>query len=334
MIRFRLPAAVAAMLVAAGLSGPALGAAPDLAASSVGGHVAKLAEVSGVQARYYEAGEGAPLILLHGGRRTVFNSANMWARNIDGLAARFHVFAPDRLGYGMTGAPAGSTFSYAEEVAFVRDFIDTMKLGTVHIVGNSSGAAVALLFGMTHPERTGTLTLVGVGPHTPRAGISKATIMRQACDSIPDPAQSWNCWMKAMTYQGEATFGEGFFEASEYMKSVPEWKAMDARKRAAPPQGFDYWDPHLERIRNQGVPALPMLLVCGRHDRLDWAAGEKTPRLAGCLGFYDTIGARNAKVQLVVYNHAGHFPYREYPARFTNEVANFIDYWSARASAD
>ncbi len=73
----------------------------DLRASSIDGHTAKVTEVDGVPVRYYEAGEGEPVILLHGGRRSVFNSANMWAANISGLAERFHVYAVDRLGYGL-----------------------------------------------------------------------------------------------------------------------------------------------------------------------------------------------------------------------------------------
>ena len=333
MFRQRSAATVISLVMALGaLSATVMAqdaAAPDLARSSVGGHMARLVDVGGIQARYYEAGAGEPLILLHGGRRTVFNSANMWTRNITGLARRYHVFAVDRLGYGMTGAPPGSTFSYQEEVAFLRDFIDTMKLGRVHVAGNSSGAAVALLFGLTHPDRAGTLILVGIGPHTPRADSgSKGAIMREACGNIADPVQSWSCWMEAMTYRHDVTFDTAFFAASEYMKSLPQWTDIEARKAAAPRQGLDYWRPHMARIREEGLPRLPILLVCGKHDSLDWEAGSRVPGLKGCLGFYDIIGARNDRVKLIVYNHAGHFPYREYPDQFNGDVANFIDFWS------
>jgi 2-hydroxy-6-oxonona-2,4-dienedioate hydrolase len=298
--------------------------------SAVDGLKATLSEVNGLRVRYYEAGRGEPLILLHGGRLTVFNSANMWARNVEGLSKDFHVYALDRYGYGMTGAYPDDNFTFEREVEFLRDFVDARKFGRVNLVGNSSGASVALLFALAHPERVSTLTLVGVGPHTPRSR-TKGLIMREACNNIADPQAAWSCWMQAMTYHSDKAFDEAFFAASEYMKSLPEWQAIESRKvKGTPQSGNEYWDPYLARIRNEGVPDLPILLVCGQHDNLDWNAGDRSPQLTGCLSFFATLGAKNDKVKLVAYNAAGHFPYRELPEQFNSDVVNFIRYWKGR----
>jgi len=300
------------------------------APSAVNGLTATLSEVNGLRVRYYEAGRGEPLILLHGGRLTVFNSANMWARNVEGLAKDFHVYALDRYGYGMTGAYPDDNFTFEREVEFLRDFLDAKKFDKVHIAGNSSGAAVALLFSLAYPERVSTLILVAVGPHTPPL-LSKGLIMREACNNIADPQAAWSCWMQAMTYRSDRAFDSSFFDASEYMKSLPEWKAIESRKVTGVPQSGDaYWGPHLTRIRQQGVPDLPILLVCGQHDNLDWDAGEDTPKMKGCLSLFDTLGHRNNKVKLVAYNAAGHFPYRELAEQFNSDVVHFIRYWSNR----
>ena len=245
--------------------------------SAVNGLTATLSEVNGLRVRYYEAGRGEPLILLHGGRLTVFNSANMWARNVEGLSKDFHVYALDRYGYGMTGANPDENFTFEREVEFLRDFVDAKKFDRVHLAGNSSGAAVALLYSIDYPERVSTLTLVGVGPHTPRS-MTKGLIMREACNSIADPQAAWSCWMQAMTFRSDKAFDESFFAASEYMKSLPEWRAIESRKvKGIPQSGNEYWGPHLARIRDAGVPDLPILLVCGQHDNLDWDAGDRTP---------------------------------------------------------
>jgi len=298
--------------------------------STVNGLTATLSEVDGLPVRYYEAGEGEPLILLHGGRLTVFNSANMWARNVAGLSQDFQVVALDRYGYGMTGAYPDDNFTYAREVAFLHEFVDARKFDQVHLAGNSSGAAVSLLFAMAYPERVATLTLVGVGPHTPRA-LTKGLIMREACNNIPDVQDAWSCWMQAMTYRSDKAFDQAFFDASEYMKSLPEWREIESRKvQGTPESGNDYWGPHLKRIADEGVPDVPILLVCGQHDNLDWDAGDRTPQMKGCMSLFNTLGANNDKVKLVAYNQAGHFPYRELPDQFNGDLVSFIRAWSKR----
>ena len=54
--------------------------------------------LGGVRTWYEERGEGAPLVLLHGGMGDVRD----FTANIDALAARFRVFVPERRGYGNT----------------------------------------------------------------------------------------------------------------------------------------------------------------------------------------------------------------------------------------
>lgn len=300
------------------------------APSVVDGLAATLSKVNGLTVRYYEAGEGDALILLHGGRLTVFNSANMWARNVDGLAKDFHVYALDRYGYGMTGAYPDDDFTFEREVEFLRDFLDSKKLDTVHVAGNSSGAALALLFAIAYPDRVSSLTLVAVGPHTP-VPLTKGLIMREACNNIADAQAAWSCWMQAMTYRSDKAFDQSFFDASEYMKNLPEWRAIESRKvQGVPQSGDEYWAPHLARIRDEGVPDLPILLVCGQHDNLDWDAGDRIPQMKGCLSLFNTLGENNDKVKLVAYNQAGHFPYRELAKQFNSDLVNFIRYWNDR----
>ena len=58
----------------------------------------KFADIGGVRTRYLYAGDGPPLLLLHG----VGMSADGFLRIIDPLASRFSVFAPDLLAHGFT----------------------------------------------------------------------------------------------------------------------------------------------------------------------------------------------------------------------------------------
>ena len=55
--------------------------------------------------RYYDAGQGDPIVMIHGGFTAGSSTANVFSRNIPALAKRFRVIAPDRLGCGLTGNP-------------------------------------------------------------------------------------------------------------------------------------------------------------------------------------------------------------------------------------
>ncbi len=65
----------------------------------------KFRNVDGIRTRYYEAGIGEPLVLIHGGSFGSYYSADHWSLNFDGLSKHFHVYAFDKLGQGYTDNP-------------------------------------------------------------------------------------------------------------------------------------------------------------------------------------------------------------------------------------
>src|SRR5260370_22289704 len=73
--------------------------------SEIGGLHSKFVDVNGVKARYYEAGAGEPMVMIHGGFTAGSSTANVFSRNIPELSKHFHVFAVDRLASGMSGNP-------------------------------------------------------------------------------------------------------------------------------------------------------------------------------------------------------------------------------------
>lgn len=298
----------------------------DLRASSIDGHIAKSIDVNGIPTRYYEAGSGEPLILLHGGRRSVFNSANMWAANIAGLAERFHVYAVDRLGYGLSGMREDGDFRYAAEVEFLDGFIEAMGLERVNLAGNSSGGALVLEYGMAHPEKVNTVTVVAVGPQTESFDKPKGDVMREACGAVGGQ-MGWSCWMSAMTHP-EGTFDQAFWEASQHMMSLPSRQTIAEAQLTAPTEEPGFWVNRRADWREDGVHGLPILWACGSHDVLDWAAEEENASLKGCVAFSHTLGTNNSNVKTIIYNQAGHFLYREYPDLFNKDLISFVDYWN------
>ena len=66
---------------------------------------AKYIDIDGINTRYFEAGDGEPMILIHGGQPGMASSSEIWFLNIDELAKKYHVYALDKLGQGYTDNP-------------------------------------------------------------------------------------------------------------------------------------------------------------------------------------------------------------------------------------
>jgi pimeloyl-ACP methyl ester carboxylesterase len=89
----------------------------------------------------YRAGSGEPLLLLHGFTGTWHH----WRPLLGELAARYEVIAPTLAGHdGGKPLPAGTDLNYADSTDLLEEHLDELGLGTVHIVGNSMGGALAL----------------------------------------------------------------------------------------------------------------------------------------------------------------------------------------------
>ena len=63
-------------------------------------------DAGGVRTNVLQAGEGAPVVLVHGSGPGVTAYAN-WRLTVPDLAARFRVIAPDMAGFGRSDKPGG-----------------------------------------------------------------------------------------------------------------------------------------------------------------------------------------------------------------------------------
>jgi 2-hydroxy-6-oxonona-2,4-dienedioate hydrolase len=332
--------AVAALFV---LAVPRVGFAAPNRDGSIDGLKAKFIMVNGVRTRYYDYGQGEPMVLVHGGFTAASSTANVFARNIPGLAKHFHVYALDRLACGMTGNPknVNDLFSYQAQVDFVYDFIKTLKLGRVNLVGHSNGGGIAFFLAVQHPEMVRTLTILAAGPEDPNRGVTKLIAKIAKCPSQKSYA-GLRCRVEALAWL-PTSFSNDYWQADEYMAMLP--KSVKAREiimaRAAREKAMETGSPRVAGVgegydalrqkmwdaARNGALKMPVLLVAGKDDVLDWGAHDATAHLHGELSLYDIIGAKNTRVQMDVINDGGHFMYREHPALFNNDLIHFIEFW-------
>jgi len=118
-------------------------------------HRSEFLSVAGVRTHLLRGGRGEPLLVLH----PEF-AGNEWVPYHDGLAARFQVFAPDHPGLGQSERPEWLE-GIDDVVLHYVDFLDTLKLERVPIVGTSFGGWIAAELAAAYPERVQRLVLVG-----------------------------------------------------------------------------------------------------------------------------------------------------------------------------
>ena len=111
------------------------------------------AEVRGLSVFYREAGEqGAPtVVLLHG----FPSSSHMFRELIPRLAERFHVIAPDMIGFGYSAQPTPKEFEYTfDHLAAVTEelLFGELKLKNFSIYVQDYGAPVGFRIASRHPE--------------------------------------------------------------------------------------------------------------------------------------------------------------------------------------
>jgi pimeloyl-ACP methyl ester carboxylesterase len=107
-----------------------------------------------------EGATGPPLLLLHGSGPGVTAMAN-WRAVIPALGADRRVIAPDQLGFGGTATGERRSYGRAAWTDHALALLDTLGIGTVDIVGNSMGGAIALSIATARPRAVRRLVLMG-----------------------------------------------------------------------------------------------------------------------------------------------------------------------------
>src|SRR6059036_2434176 len=91
----------------------------------------RFSDVAGIRTRCVEAGQGEPLIFLHG----TGGHAEAYARNIIAHAEYFHVYSIDMIGHGFTDKPDNVVYNLDTYVQHLRDFVEAIGAAKVNISG-------------------------------------------------------------------------------------------------------------------------------------------------------------------------------------------------------
>jgi 2-hydroxymuconate-semialdehyde hydrolase len=250
-----------------------------------------------------EAGDGPPVLLLHGsGPGTTGSGA--WAETAAGLADRFRSVAPDHAGFGGSPLPPGSRGGLQVWTDRAAALMDGLGATSYSVVGHSMGGAVALALAATrHDQVTRVVAVSTMG--APGAPLSPDLDALWGAPPGPDGAR--DMLGRLLLDPARVT------DAAVSARAAAMEAGAEAFARIFPP-------PRERWVHDLTLPATalaavraPVLLVHGAQDRV-------TPLAESALPLLDHL----ADVRLHVFGQCGHVPAVEHAEEFRRLLLDFL----------
>lgn len=112
-------------------------------------------EVDNLKIHYEKEGNGEPLVLLHG----LGNNSQSFKQQLEQLKETFTVIVWDAPGYGKSSDQEKLYKNFSEFSDVLYKFIEKLEFESVHLLGHSMGAAIAVDFAYRFPEKVKKLIL-------------------------------------------------------------------------------------------------------------------------------------------------------------------------------
>jgi len=259
---------------------------------------------------YHVAGDGPPLLLLHGSGPGVSGWAN-FRGNLPVFARDYTTYVLDFPGFGRSYSTGANPMLAAPGA--VLDFLDGLGLGPLPVVGNSMGGAIASRVAADHPERVSRLMAIGgVGlsllSPAPPEGI------KLLAEFLDDPTRERLVkWMESMVYDTGILTDE-FVQMRWDSATDPE--AQGDIRKLFNPQSLKFMSQRGRTAADQiGMLTriqAPTLVMVGRDDRV-------TP-MEGAFAAMRLI----PKCELHVFYDCGHWVMIERKDEFESVVLSFL----------
>lgn len=254
---------------------------------------------------YHEAGEGTPIVLLHGSGPGATGWSNFHP-NMAVLADEFRVIAPDMPGWGHSDTV---TYEERDHVKAAIDFLDALGIERAAFIGNSMGGATTLKVAARHPDRVTHVVTMGSGApgariFTPGDGPSEG--LKVLHKGYREPSvESMMELVQIMAFDKAFATRELAEQRYQVLADRPDHVANFAAGLGNPRRG----EASAEEIASIKQPAL---VIHGRDDRV--VHFEAGLRLVSSI--------QNSR--LVLLNRCGHWAQLEHADEFNRLVADFI----------
>ena len=137
-------------------------------------------DVHGFQLYYEDRGEGAPLLLLHGGTGIGRDWQHVFTT---GDPAGYRLIVPDLRGHGRSTNPSGQ-FTFRELAKDIFALLDHLGIRRVNAIGMSAGAKTLLHAATQQPDRVDAMVLVSATPYFPAP--ARLAMAQLSVDTLSD----------------------------------------------------------------------------------------------------------------------------------------------------
>ncbi len=308
----------------------------------------KFVDVDGIRTRYFEAGSGEAMLLVHGGHYGATSNALGWMPVFTHLAAHFNVFAIDKLGMGLTDKPASDEeYTMQATVKHLHKFMETLGIDQIHLVGQSRGTLPVARIAIDHPELVKTLTIFDTNTLAPGDPPPSAPNLPSFV-GFPITAERLESRRQAQRSRSSMGFHKNF-DIDEYDEALAElqlnWEKrrevaerfdalrkrfielnpekVQARPALANNSGTGWW---MYEVKDETLAAIetgrlktPTLMIWGFND----PSGGSRPHRLG-LELFELISESVDQAQLHFFNQAGHHPWDDHPREVANLMVSFI----------
>jgi len=274
-------------------------------------------DIGGYETFITEAGEGSPVLLLHGASIAV-DGWLTWFRLFDELAKTNRVISYDQPCFGRSGIPADRRYrDRLERTHHAQAVLDALDLRDVTLIGHSEGGFMATKLALDNPGRVSRVVIVTSGGTSPRLGGELDRGWQEAS-------------AKAYDYVGRSVDEETFVRSEGHLshKSDPEFEALLRENfRMARASGnvdcflnlanqrrsYDDYASLQERYILPFVSSLtiPVLLV--------WGGADATVPVARG----QALAALIPTSEMHIFPHAGHWVMHEAAAGFNKLIASW-----------
>ncbi len=258
---------------------------------------------------YAVAGEGPPLLFLHGFGGQIW----VWEKQVSPLSKRYRLYIPDLPGNGYSDRPEVE-YTPALFIDSIKQFMDVMGIRRASLIGNSMGGGIAWVFGLMHPDRVEKLVLID-------------SIPPDAVPEIRNPSFRWFFAIRnlpllprlavALQTRGmlRATLMEMVFDDRLITDAVVERQYRIGRI-AGTARAVTSMARHAEDLKRYatalGELLKPTLIIWGDQDEVfPVAVGKK-------------LQASIKGSELLIIKQSGHMPMWEHPEETNQAILDFL----------
>jgi 4,5:9,10-diseco-3-hydroxy-5,9,17-trioxoandrosta-1(10),2-diene-4-oate hydrolase len=252
----------------------------------------------GLRIHYHEAGEGFPVVFVHGSGPGASGWSNFKGSFPYFAESGFRAIVPDTLGFGYSSKPEDVDYDFDFVLGGLKRLLAALGITRCALVGNSHGGAMSIQLALDDPDLVSKLVLMAPGGLEERERYMEMKGIRSMMKAVLAPEGITRESMRKV-------FGHQLFDATQITDAIVEERFQIAEKqpkRVLSSLRVPYLAPRL------GDMACPVLAFWGNEDQFCPVSGATT------------LSERCKKSRVMRISQCGHWVMVEH-AKMFNEIS-------------